>query len=38
MSKAEIPGFAASADKTQNDIHISLGVGIPLLGLGQMGK
>src|SRR5215218_7863309 len=37
-SKAEIPGFAASADKTQNDIHISLGVGIPLLGLGQMGK
>jgi len=38
-SKAEIPGFAPSAEKkAQNDIHISLGVGIPLLGLGQMGK
>jgi hypothetical protein len=38
-SKAEIPGFAPSDEKkAQNDIHISLGVGIPLLGLGQMGK
>jgi hypothetical protein len=38
-SKAEIPGFAASSEKkTQNDVHITLGVAIPLLGLGQMGK
>ena len=37
--KAEIPGFAASDQKkTQNDIHLSLGLGIPLLGLGQMGQ
>jgi hypothetical protein len=37
--KAEIPGFAASDQKkTQNDIHLSVGVGIPFLGLGQMGQ
>ncbi len=37
--KAEIPGFGpADEKKTQNDIHLSLGIGIPLLGLGQMGK
>jgi hypothetical protein len=34
--KAEIPGFGPSDEKkTQNDIHLSFGVGIPLLGLGQ---
>ena len=37
--KAEIPGFGPSDEKkTQNDIHLSFGVGIPLLGLGQLGK
>jgi outer membrane protein with beta-barrel domain len=37
--KAEIPGFGPNDQKkTQNDIHLSVGVGIPLLGLGQMGK
>jgi hypothetical protein len=36
--KAEIPGFGPSDAKTQNDIHLSFGVGIPLLGLGQIGK
>jgi hypothetical protein len=37
--KATIPGFGpAQEKKTQNDIHLSLGVGIPLLGLGQMGQ
>ena len=37
--KAEIPGFGPGDEKpTQNDIHLSLGIGIPLLGLGQMGK
>jgi hypothetical protein len=37
--KAEIPGFGPEGEKqTQNDIHLSIGVGIPLLGLGQMGK
>jgi hypothetical protein len=37
--KAEIPGFGPSDEKkTQNDIHLSFGVGIPLLGLGQAGK
>jgi hypothetical protein len=37
--KAEIPGFGLSDEKkTQNDIHLSFGVGIPLLGLGQAGK
>lgn len=37
--KAEIPGFGPNDQKmTQNDIHLSFGVGIPLLGLGQMGK
>ena len=37
--QAEIPGFGPSDEKkTQNDIHLSFGVGIPLLGLGKMGK
>jgi len=37
--KAEIPGFGpADEKKTQNDIHLSIGIGIPLMGLGQMGK
>ncbi|MFL5403193.1 MAG: outer membrane beta-barrel protein [Gemmatimonadales bacterium] len=37
--KAEIPGFSPSDEKqTQNDIHLSFGVGIPLLGLGQAGR
>jgi hypothetical protein len=37
--KAEIPGFGPGDEKkTQNDIHLSIGLGIPLLGLGQMGK
>lgn len=37
--KAEIPGFTASDQKkTQNDVHLSVGIGIPLLGLGQMGQ
>jgi hypothetical protein len=37
--KAEIPGFGPTDEKkTQNDIHLSIGVGIPLLGLGSMGK
>lgn len=37
--KAEIPGFGPGDEKrTQNDIHLSIGIGIPLLGLGQMGK
>lgn len=37
--KAEIPGFGPSAEqRTQNDIHLSVGIGIPLLGLGQMAK
>jgi len=37
--KAEIPGFGPTDEKkTQNDIHLSFGVGIPLLGLGQLGK
>lgn len=37
--KAEIPGFGPADEKrTQNDIHLSVGIGIPLLGLGQMGK
>jgi hypothetical protein len=36
---AEIPGFGpADEKKTQNDIHLSVGIGIPLLGLGQLGK
>jgi hypothetical protein len=34
--KAQIPGFGPSDEKpTQNDIHLSFGVGIPLLGFGQ---
>jgi hypothetical protein len=37
--KAEIPGFGPGDEKkTQNDIHLSFGVGIPLLGLGTPGK
>jgi outer membrane protein with beta-barrel domain len=37
--KAEIPGFSPSDEKkTQNDVHLSFGVGIPLLGLGQSGQ
>jgi hypothetical protein len=37
--KAEIPGFSPSDEKqTQNDLHLSFGIGIPLLGLGQGGK
>jgi hypothetical protein len=37
--QAEIPGFGPSAEtQTQNDIHLSFGVGIPLLGLGNLGK
>jgi hypothetical protein len=37
--RAEIPGFGPGDEKkTQNDIHLSIGIGIPLLGLGQMGK
>jgi len=37
--RAEIPGFGPNDEKkTQNDIHLSIGVGIPLLGMGQMGK
>jgi len=34
--QAEIPGFSPSDEKkTQNDVHLSFGVGIPLLGLGK---
>jgi Outer membrane protein beta-barrel domain len=37
--KADIPGFASSDQKkTQNDLHLSVGLGIPFLGLGQMGQ
>ena len=37
--KADIPGFAATeVKKTQNDIHLSVGLGIPFLGLGQQGQ
>jgi hypothetical protein len=37
--RAEIPGFGPEDEKkTQNDIHLSFGVGIPLLGLGNIGK
>jgi hypothetical protein len=37
--KAEIPGFSPSDEKkTQNDVHLSFGIGIPLLGLGQSGQ
>lgn len=37
--QAEIPGFGPSDEKlTQNDIHLTFGVGIPLLGLGSVGK
>jgi hypothetical protein len=37
--KAEIPGFGPTDEKkTQNDIHLSIGIGIPLLGLGSLGK
>ena len=37
--KADIPGFSPTDQKpTQNDLHLSFGVGIPLLGLGQSGQ
>jgi outer membrane protein with beta-barrel domain len=37
--KAEIPGFSPSDEKkTQNDVHLSFGIGLPLLGLGQSGQ
>lgn len=37
--KADIPGFSPSAvKKLQNDIHMAVGLGIPLLGLGQLGQ
>ena len=37
--RAEIPGFSPSDEtKTQNDIHLSVGLGIPLMGLGQSGR
>jgi hypothetical protein len=37
--RAEIPGFGPNDQKkTQNDIHLAVGIGIPLLGLGQVGK
>jgi hypothetical protein len=37
--RAEIPGFSpADEKKTQNDVHLSFGIGIPLLGLGQGGR
>jgi hypothetical protein len=37
--KADIPGFAPTDEnKTQNDIHLSVGLGIPFLGLGQQGQ
>jgi hypothetical protein len=37
--KADIPGFATTDQKkTQNDVHLSVGLGIPFLGLGQMGQ
>lgn len=36
--KADLPGFTTADKKTQNDINLSVGIGIPLLGLGQMGQ
>jgi hypothetical protein len=37
--RGDIPGFGPSAvKKLQNDIHMALGLGIPLLGLGQLGQ
>jgi hypothetical protein len=37
--KGDIPGFTASDEKkTQNDVHLSFGLGLPLLGLGQLGQ
>jgi hypothetical protein len=37
--KADIPGFSPSDQKlTQNDVHLSFGIGLPLLGLGQSGQ
>jgi hypothetical protein len=37
--KGDIPGFSPGDEKkTQNDVHLSVGIGIPLLGLGQTGK
>jgi Outer membrane protein beta-barrel domain len=37
--KGDIPGFSPGDEKkTQHDVHLSVGIGIPLLGLGQTGK
>ena len=37
--KADIPGFSPADQKlTQNDVHLSFGIGLPLLGLGQSGQ
>jgi hypothetical protein len=37
--RADIPGFAPTDQKkTQNDVHLSVGLGIPFLGLGQAGQ
>ncbi len=37
--KANIPGFSPTdQNKTQNDVHLSVGLGIPFLGLGQQGQ
>jgi hypothetical protein len=36
-TKAELQGFADDK-KMQNDLHLSIGLGIPLLGLGQQGQ
>jgi len=37
--KGDIPGFSPGDEtKTQNDVHLSVGIGIPLLGLGKMVK
>jgi hypothetical protein len=37
--KADIPGFSPNDQKlTQNDVHLSFGIGLPLLGLGQSGQ
>jgi hypothetical protein len=36
---ADIPGFTSTDErKTQNDIHLSVGLGIPFMGLGQVGQ
>jgi Outer membrane protein beta-barrel domain len=37
--RVEIPGFSPTDEKkTQNDVHLSFGLGIPFLGLGQSGQ